>query len=466
MSENFLSNDNLINNKQASTIFIIDDDASIRDAIAQFLELNDFNVVCFENENKLLKQIDPTWNGVIISDINMPNMNGHQLMAEIHKIDDNLPVILLTGFGDVSMAVAAIQKGAYDYIEKPFDNDHLLDVLKRAQEKRLLTLENRLLKQELDQHAEPGPRILGKTKAIDKMLKILNQVVDAPADILIDGETGTGKELVARYLHDHSSRGDHNFVAINCGAIPETIIESELFGAESGAYTGADKRRIGKFEHANGGTIFLDEIESTPMSLQVKLLRVLEERKVVRLGSNDSINLDIRIIAATKVDLVALCEQGGFRLDLYYRLNLVKINIPPLRDRKEDIPLLFLHFARVASSRYHKEYIPLAKEHMAKLFNHQWPGNVRELRNMAERYVLLGEQATFSQDKNDKQDNIHSDLTIAERVDFFEKSLIEEALENNNGKIKDTMKQLSLPRKTLYDKMKKYKLVRDEYINS
>ena len=286
--------------------------------------------------------------------------------------------------------------------------------------------------------------------------------MDAPADVMIDGETGTGKELVARYLHDHSIRKDKNFVALNCGAIPEHIIESELFGAESGAYTGADKRRIGKFEYANGGTIFLDEIESTPMSLQVKLLRVLEERKVVRLGSNTSINLDIRIIAATKVDLLALCDQGIFRHDLYYRLNLVTIEIPPLRNRIEDIPLLFLHFSRVASARYHRELIPLTQEHKARLINNQWPGNVRELRNLAERYVLLGSDAAFNQQGATEKEK--STMSLPERVEFFERSLIEEALTNNNGSIKGTMNELMLARKTLYDKMKKYDLVRETFL--
>ncbi|MCW8833588.1 MAG: sigma-54 dependent transcriptional regulator, partial [Colwellia sp.] len=298
--------------------------------------------------------------------------------------------------------------------------------------------------------------------SITHMRNMLNQVMDAPADVMIDGETGCGKELVARYLHDHSIRKDKNFVALNCGAIPENIIESELFGAESGAYTGADKRRIGKFEHANGGTIFLDEIESTPMSLQVKLLRVLEERKVVRLGSNTSVDLDVRIIAATKVDLLALCDQGHFRHDLYYRLNLVKIDIPPLRERIEDVPLLFLHFARIASARYHRELIPLSQEHKARLISHDWPGNVRELRNLAERFVLLGEFAAFNEQGSAGSENT-ANMSLHERVEFFERSLIEEALNNNNGSIKGTMDELMLARKTLYDKMKKYDLARKEF---
>ena len=393
----------------------------------------------------------------------MPIMDGHELMKKAHVIDKDLPIILLTGFGDISMAVNAMRKGAYDFIEKPFNNEHLLDTVKRALDKRALVLENRHLKIELEAHSSPGPRILGNAPSIVHMRHMLNQVMDAPADVMIDGETGTGKELVARYLHDHSIRKDKNFVALNCGAIPETIIESELFGAESGAYTGADKRRIGKFEYANGGTIFLDEIESTPMSLQVKLLRVLEERKVVRLGSNNSIALDIRIIAATKVDLLALCEEGVFRHDLYYRLNLVTIEIPPLRNRIEDIPLLFLHFSRVASARYHRELIPLTQEHKARLISHHWPGNVRELRNLAERYVLLGSAAAFNQQSDNKEEK--STMSLPERVEFFESSLIEEALTNNNGSIKGTMDELMLARKTLYDKMKKYDLVRETFLS-
>lgn len=451
-------------NNNVGTVYVIDDEEHICSAIEQMLDLQGFKVQTFSSAEVLLNKVEVNWHGIIISDINMPKIDGHQLMSKVHKIDADVPIILLTGFGDITMAVSAMRKGAYDFIEKPFNNEHLLDTVKRALDKRALILENRHLKKELENHGSPGPRIIGHAPAIIHMRNLLNQVMDAPADILIDGETGCGKELVARYLHDHSIRKNHNFVALNCGAIPENIIESELFGAESGAYTGADKRRIGKFEHANGGTIFLDEIESTPMSLQVKLLRVLEERKVVRLGSNNSIELDIRIIAATKVDLLALCDQGHFRHDLYYRLNLVTIDIPPLRDRIEDIPLLFLHFARIASARYHRELIPLSQEHKARLISHDWPGNVRELRNLAERFVLLGEYAAFNIAGN-SDDEKKSTMSLLERVEFFERSLIEEALSNNNGSIKGAMDELTLARKTLYDKMKKYGLVRKEFLS-
>ena len=444
-------------------VFVIDDEEHIRTAIEQTFELQGFEVHTFSQANQLLKQLDSTWPGVVISDINMPKVDGHQLMAEINRIDSDISTILLTGFGDISMAVKAMRNGAYDFIEKPFNNDDLVDTVKRALDKRSLVLENRQLKQEIETHCLPGPRILGNSPNIVQMRNILNQVMDAPADIMIDGETGTGKELVARYLHDHSTRRDSNFVALNCGAIPENIIESELFGAEKGAYTGADKQRIGKFEYANGGTLFLDEIESTPMSLQVKLLRVLEERKVVRLGANEGVELDVRVIAATKVDLLELCDQGLFRQDLYYRLNLVKVDIPPLRERIEDVPLLFLHFSRIASARYKKELIPLSQEHKAQLLSYEWPGNVRELRNLAERYILLGAAAAFNLKNSNNASSMNSNMGLTQRVDFFEKFLIEEALSNNTGCIKDTMEELGLARKTLYDKMKKYDLERKSY---
>jgi two-component system C4-dicarboxylate transport response regulator DctD len=281
--------------------------------------------------------------------------------------------------------------------------------------------------------------------------------------VLIEGETGSGKEMVARYLHDNSARSDQHFVAINCGAIPEQLIESELFGSEAGAFTGADKKRIGKFEFANGGTLFLDEIESTPLSVQIRLLRVLEERKVTPLGSNQSVNLNIRVVAATKTNLEQLSQQGEFRLDLYYRLNLLQVAIPPLRQRRQDIPLLFKHFAMLAAARYHKPVLPLNQLQLDSLLSHHWPGNVRELRNLAERFVLLGPEAAFMQQGLALPDTIGSAMGLSERVAFFEQMLIEEALNATKGSIKETMQALNLPRKTLYDKMRKYGLIRSQF---
>jgi two-component system C4-dicarboxylate transport response regulator DctD len=444
-------------------VIIVDDEPFIGSALVQLFELEGIPALAVSQPKPLIEQLNLTWPGVLISDVNMPELSGISLMLSLIAKDKDLPIILLTGFGDIAMAVNALKQGAYDFIEKPFNNEHILDVVKRALEKRALTLENRKLKQELESISLPGPRILGNSPGIKQMKHILHQVLDMPADVLIEGETGTGKELVARYLHDHSIRHQANFVAINCGAIPETIIESELFGAESGAFTGANKTRIGKFEYANGGTLFLDEIESTPMSLQVKLLRVLEDRCVERLGSNISIPLDIRIIAATKVDLDSLCKTGEFRQDLLYRLNLVTVHIPALRERREDIGLLFLHFARMASSRYHKALIALNSQQSAQLTSHDWPGNVRELRNLAERYVLLGGEAAFATSMNSPV-NLNGSMSLQQRVEFFERLLIEEALSHNKGSIKLTMELLELPRKTLYDKMQKYGLDRKVFI--
>ncbi|BCV45770.1 sigma-54-dependent transcriptional regulator [Shewanella algae] len=450
--------------EQEYTVLILDDEPHIGTVLSQLFELEGISAKASIQAKEILRHLSRDWMGVVITDVNMPGMDGISVMQQIKQLDADLPVILITGFGDIAMAVSAVKQGAYDFLEKPFNNEHILDVVKRALDKRSLTLENRKLKQELESQSLPGPRILGNSPGIRQMRHLIHQVLDTPADILIEGETGTGKELVARYLHDHSPRHGANFVAINCGAIPENIIESELFGAEAGAFTGADKTRIGKFEYANGGTLFLDEIESTPMALQVKLLRVLEDRRVERLGSNKSIALDIRVIAATKVDLKELCRQGSFREDLFYRLNLVTVAIPPLRERREDIPLLFLHFARIASARYHKALIALGGEQQARLSTHEWPGNVRELRNLAERYVLLGAEAAFA-GAIGSSDSLQSGMSLTQRVEFFERLLIEEALAHNKGSIKLTMEQLELPRKTLYDKMRKYGLERKDYLN-
>ncbi|MCA0949688.1 sigma-54-dependent transcriptional regulator [Shewanella chilikensis] len=450
--------------EQEYTVLILDDEPHIGTVLSQLFDLEGISAKASTQAKEILRHLSRDWMGVVITDVNMPGMDGISVMQQIKQLDADLPVILITGFGDIAMAVSAVKQGAYDFLEKPFNNEHILDVVKRALDKRSLTLENRKLKQELESQSLPGPRILGNSPGIRQMRHLIHQVLDTPADILIEGETGTGKELVARYLHDHSPRHGANFVAINCGAIPENIIESELFGAEAGAFTGADKTRIGKFEYANGGTLFLDEIESTPMALQVKLLRVLEDRRVERLGSNKSIALDIRVIAATKVDLKELCRQGSFREDLFYRLNLVTVAIPPLRERREDIPLLFLHFARIASARYHKALIALGGEQQARLSTHEWPGNVRELRNLAERYVLLGAEAAFAGAMG-SSDSLQSGMSLTQRVEFFERLLIEEALAHNKGSIKLTMEQLELPRKTLYDKMRKYGLERKDYLN-
>lgn len=439
-----------------SPVFFIDDEYDLRSASEQTFELAEIDARFFSDAESALLAMKSTLPVVVITDIRLPGLSGQQLLTTLHQRDPDLPVILITGHGDISMAVEAIRAGAYDFIEKPFSSDRLIETTRKAIEKRQLTLENRALKKALQSKETLGPRIIGNTPCVILLRQIISRVADSQADILLFGETGTGKELVARSLHEQSQRSAKNFVALNCGAIPENLIESELYGHEKGAFTGADTQRIGKFEYAQGGTLFLDEIESMPMQAQLRLLRVLQERSLERIGSNKAINLDIRIIAATKIELKTA---PNFRQDLYYRLNVVTLDLPALRQRKEDIPTLFHHFLLVAAARYGKAAPALPANALQALLAHDWPGNVRELRNAAERFILLGSLTGLNGD-DDLED---SGLNLSAQVEAFEKALIEQALSVTGGSIKETMATLNLARKTLYDKMQKYDLEKQNY---
>ncbi|MFG6139234.1 sigma-54-dependent transcriptional regulator [Halomonas sp. B23F22_10] len=449
----------------ATPVMIIDDEAHLRITAGQTLELAGYAPQAFERAEDALAALTPDFPGVVISDIRMPGMDGMALLREIRHHDPDLPVVLITGHGDVSTAVAAMRDGAWDFLEKPFAGEHLVEVVRRGIDKRRLSLENRTLKAELEaQQSAPGPRLVGRTPAIQRLASMVQRISQVEADVLLFGETGAGKDLVARAIHERSARGGRPFVAINCGAVPESTIESELFGHEKGAFTGAVERRIGKFEHAQGGTVFLDEIESMPLSLQVKLLRVLQERSIERLGSNQAVPLDIRVIAATKVDLKTAAEAGDFREDLYYRLNVVTLPIPPLRERREDIPLLFQHFAVVAANRSGLEAPPLDAAGTSALLAHDWPGNVRELRNLAERYVLLGVTCDYRLEALlEGGDNEGGELPLPRQVELFEKSLISQALARHQGRVSEVCDALDVPRKTLYDKLKKHGLRAEDY---
>lgn len=440
-------------------VFFIDDESDIRLAIEQSFELEEISAQFFASaEDAMLAIKQQGMPKVVITDICLPGLSGENLLSTVLHQDKDVPVILITGHGDISMAVNALRNGAYDFIEKPFAIDRLIDTTKRALEKRELTLENQELKRSLKVSQALGPRIIGDTPAIGALRDTILHIADTDADILLFGETGTGKELFARSIHEQSSRREANFVAINCGAVPENLIESELYGHEKGSFTGADAKRIGKFEHAQGGTLFLDEIESMPMQAQIRLLRVLQERVIERVGSNELIPVDIRVIAATKTDLKKAAEAGTFREDLYYRLNVVTLDLPPLRQRKEDIPALFHHFLLVAASRYGKAVNALPDADLQTLMSHDWPGNVRELRNSAERFVLLGNLGHLNP-------SARSQITtpLAVQVAEFEKTLIEQALSSNHGRINETLELLQVARKTLYDKMQKYGLDKNNY---
>jgi len=440
-------------------VFFIDDEPDMRLAHEQSFELENISAQFFPDAESALLAAKNGLPSVVVTDICLPGISGQALLNSFKSQDNDLPVILITGHGDISMAVQSMHDGAYDFIEKPFSNDRLIDTVKRAIDKRQLIQENKQLKQALKANKTLGPRIIGETNSIQNLRETITHIADTGADILLFGETGTGKELIARSLHEQSSRRENNFVAVNCGAVPENLIESELYGHEKGAFTGAENKRIGKFEFAKGGTLFLDEIESMPMQAQIRLLRVLQERSIERVGSNQTISLDIRVIAATKVDLKQAAFDGSFRQDLYYRLNVVTLDLPPLRERKEDIPALFHHFLLVAAARYKKAATVLPHSELQVLISHHWPGNVRELRNAAERYVLLGKLVQL----NEHSDKISTASSLAEQVAEFESSTIEQALIECGGSIKNTMEVLNLARKTLYDKMQRYDLDKDNY---
>ncbi|MBO0664516.1 sigma-54 dependent transcriptional regulator [Jiella sp. MQZ9-1] len=448
------------------TVHLLDDDDDLRDALRQGLELEGMPVELHETGASLLARIAHDSYAVIVSDIRMPGGDGLALMKAALAVDPTMPVILITGHGDVQMAVDAMRAGAYDFIEKPFSVSRLYAVVERALEKRRLVLENRILRSTLDDGDELTLRLVGRTPGIQRLRQQIHALADPDVDVLVLGETGTGKEVVARALHDCGSRAKGNFVAINCAALPADIIESELFGHEPGAFTGASKQRIGKLEHADGGTIFLDEIESMPLDLQAKLLRAIETRSVERLGSNRAIPLDLRFVAATKTDLAAAGREGRFRSDLYYRLNVVTLTIPPLRERREDVPLLFFHLAREARARFRREIPAIDHALEMQLVRRDWPGNVRELRNYADRFVL-GMWAGFDEPGGGAVPSSvsppaassarpsESAGSLADRLAAYERSVIEAELARHGGSLKPTYEALQISRKGLYDKIRR-----------
>ncbi|RWU22332.1 DNA-binding response regulator [Pseudomonas alkylphenolica] len=439
-----------------NSVMVVDDEASIRTAVEQWLSLSGFNVQLFSRASDCLEQLPEHFPGVILSDVRMPGMDGLQLLEQLQARDADLPVILLTGHGDVPMAVDAMRNGAYDFLEKPFSPESLLGSLRRALEKRRLVLENRRLHEQADLKARLDQTLLGMSQGMQQLRKQVLDLADLPVNVLIRGETGSGKEQVARCLHDFGPRADKPFVALNCAAIPEALFEAELFGHESGAFTGAQGKRIGKLEYANGGTVFLDEIESMPLAQQAKLLRVLQEQKLERLGANQSIRVDLRIIAATKPDLLEEARAGRFREDLAYRLNVAELRLSPLRERREDIPLLFAHFARQAAERVGRTAPQLSGAQLGHLLSHDWPGNVRELANAAERHALgLGEPAVAS---------VESGQSLAAQQEAFEAHCLRAALSRHKGEIKAVMEELQLPRRTLNEKMQRHGLLREDFL--
>jgi two-component system C4-dicarboxylate transport response regulator DctD len=437
---------------------VVDDEAPIREAVQQWLTLSGFSVQVFNRAESCLEQLPEHFPGVILSDVRMPGIDGLALLATLQTRDKDLPVILLTGHGDVPMAVQAMREGAYDFLEKPFSPEALISTLRRAMEKRQLVLENRRLHVQADTRSRLDSTLLGVSPGLQALRRQVLDLSQLPVNVVIRGETGSGKELVARCLHDFGPRAGKPFVALNCAAIPEHLFEAELFGHESGAFTGAQGKRIGKLEYAHGGTLFLDEIESMPMAQQVKLLRVLQDKQLQRLGSNHSIEVDLRLIAATKPDLLEEARAGRFREDLAYRLNVAELRLPPLRERREDIPSLFSHFAQAAAQRAGREPPMLTADRLSLLLSHDWPGNVRELANAAEREALgLNPVST---------DSAQPGQSLAAQQEAFEAQCLRAALGRHKGDIKAVLEELQLPRRTLNEKMQRHGLVREMFLAS
>ncbi|MCW5657808.1 MAG: sigma-54-dependent Fis family transcriptional regulator [Burkholderiaceae bacterium] len=424
-------------------VFLVEDDEAVRDSLKQGLEVAGWTVRAFQGMDEVLQALkraeEPL---VVVSDVRLVQGDGLQLQRAVRAHDAAIPVVLITGHGDIGMAVQAMRDGAHDFLEKPFSATKLATTVRRAVDQRKLMLENLALRRQIDQGHQWG--LVGHSAAMGELRRLVSELGQSRVDVLLLGETGTGKEVVARAIHTASGSKDP-FVAINCGALPESIFESEMFGHESGAFTGAARRRIGKIEHARNGTVFLDEIESTPPSLQAKLLRTLQERSIERLGSNEPIGVGCRFIAATKVDLHEAARRGAFREDLYFRLEVVTLRLPPLRSRADDIPLLFSHFVAQAAQRHGVEPPAWTQADMVQWQQRAWPGNVRELRNLAERWCLGLERLPAAARP--------SHASLNDRLAQIERTLIESALRDHDGNVLAAAEHLGIPRKTLYDKM-------------
>jgi len=448
-------------------VLVVDDEEVMRDVLSSLLSSESYTVDLAENGSQALELIRDRDYGVMLLDLMMPDMNGLQVLEVLRKADNSPVAVVLTAFATIDRVMQAAKLNAFAFIPKPFKNDELLLAIKNAMERHNLALENKRLK--LSLHERFGyQNIIGKSTAMQQVFDLIAQVAPRRSTVLIQGESGTGKELVAKAIHASSGRVDAPFIAINCGNIPSDLLESELFGHVRGAYTGATSAKKGLFEAADGGTLFLDEVSTISQDIQVKLLRVIQEREFRRLGDLENIQVDVRIIAATNTDLQAAVRQGTFRDDLYYRLNVIVIKIPPLRERAEDIPLLSKHFVRKYGEENQRDSLSLDPSALKILMEYPWPGNVRELENVIERAVVLSQGNDITPDLFPKNvmmpylelpDRFAQDNTsLKERVSNFEKAIILAALEKTDWNQKKAAQILSVNATTLSEKLKRFKI--------
>ena len=448
-------------NKKA-TILIADDEASLRDSMRILLSA-DYNLIFAGDGGEAIKMVKKLSPDLVLLDIRMPEVDGLEALSRIKDMSPDLDVIMITAMNTVSYAVEAIKRGAYDYITKPFDIEAIQAIIEKVLEKRRLEQENMYLKEEIGKKYQ-FEKIVGKSPAIKEVFSMIASVAGSESAVLIGGESGTGKELVARAIHNLSGCKDNLFVPVNCAAIPENLLESELFGHERGSFTGAFEKKLGKFEIAEDGTLFLDEISSLPLAMQGKLLRVLQEKEIERVGGLESIPINVRIISATNLDLKKLINEEKFRKDLFFRLNVIPIFIPPLRDRREDIPLLAEHFLDIYNREFAKKIRGFKKEAMETLKNYSWPGNVRELQNLIERIVVLSKDDFIDEDHIPKdvlekeQTEIIYDLPFREAQMKFESAFIKKALQKAGGSKSKAAKLLGVHRNTLLNLERKLRI--------
>jgi len=451
-------------------ILIVDDDPEILNVIADILREAGYEVDKAEDGRKAIRCVEDDFYDLVITDLNLPQVDGMKVLQYVVDQSPETMCVILTGYGTIKGSVEAIKMGAFDYITKPVKSDEILIVVEKALKFRQLERENTLLKQQLRRKYR-FENFVGDSGPIQKVFELIERVADTDSTVLITGESGTGKELIAKAIHYNSHRQDNPMVVINCGAIPEELLESELFGHEKGAFTGAHKMRVGRFELANGGTIFLDEIGDMSPNLQVKLLRVLQEQKFERVGGTRTLEIDVRILAATNKNLISAVNRGRFRQDLFYRLNVIPIRVPPLRHRKPDIPLLLDFFIKKFNKQNRKRITGFSQEGLDCLMEYRWPGNVRELENLVERLIILsnGDQIELEDVPDSikgKPSNVESievkipkdGIVFDQAVEEYEKKLILQALAETNWVKTKAAKLLNINRTTLIEKMKKKNL--------
>ena len=452
--------------RDKNTILVVDDDNAHRIMLRTLVGGWGYEVSEADDGASAIDRVKEQSYDLVLMDVRMVQVSGLEALAQIKSYNPAIPVIIMTAYSSVDTAVSALKQGAHDYLTKPLDFDKLKITIERAMEHTRLKEENRLLKESLGKHFD-RQNIIGQSPAMINLLETVAQVAPSEATVLITGESGTGKELIAGAIHYNSARKDGPFVKLNCAAITETLLESELFGHEKGAFTGADRRKEGRFYQAHGGSLFLDEVSEMSLIMQVKLLRVLQEREFVRVGGEKTIQVDVRLIAATNKNLAELIGKGLYREDLYYRLNVVDLEIPPLRNRQQDIPLLAQHFLEMFAAKNHKKIKGFTPQGLDLLIRHDWPGNVRELMNAVERTVVLS-RSDYLSDKDFPMytdtapyDSTASDIPTIDidgsnPLEAVERATILKTLEAAGGNKSETARRLGITRKTLHKKLKAY----------